>query len=120
MAYPLKYWGTKVKIHFLSIIKDFDVLAISELHTKVSIQIPGFHLKKQKFRSKHHKGPKIGGGIAVYFNQEVASNFRLIPNDNPDSIWIKTSPGLEGEEIRIGFYYCSPDKKGSNNFEILS
>ena len=105
--------------HFLSIIKDFDVIAISELHTKINIQIPGFHLKKQKFRSKTHRGPKIDGGIAVYFNQEIASNFRLIPNDNPDSIWIKTSLGLDEDETRIGFYYCSPDRKGSDNFEIV-
>ena len=106
--------------HFLNIIKDFDVIAISELHTKIYIQIPGFHPIKQKFRPKNHKGPKIGGGIAVYLNQEVASNFRLLPNDNPDSIWIKTSLGLDEDEIRIGFYYCSPDRNGSDNFEMVT
>ena len=94
---------------FLEIIKGFDVIAISELHTKSNIQIPGFHLKKQKFRPKKHKGPKIGGGIAVFVNQEVASNFRLIQNDNADSIWIKTSDN----ETRLAFYYCSPEKKES-------
>ena len=106
--------------HFLSIIKDFDVVAISEMHTKVNVQIPGFHLKKQKFRPKNHKGPKIGGGIAVYVNQKVANNFRLLPNDNVDSIWIKTSLGLGADELRLGFYYCSPDRKGSNLFEIVN
>ena len=105
--------------HFLSIIKDFDVVALSELHTKSNISIPGFHLKKQKFRPKAHKGPKIGGGIAVYLNQEVASNFRLIPNNNVDSIWIKTSLGLGEDELRLGFYYCSPERKGSNNFDTV-
>ena len=105
--------------HFLNIIKDFDVVALSELHTKTNISIPGFHLKKQKFRPKVHKGPKIGGGIAVFLNQEVASNFRLIPNDNVDSIWIKTSLGLGENELHLGFYYCSPERKGSNNFDIV-
>ena len=100
-------------------INNFDVIAISELHSKVNIQIPGFHLKKQKFRTKKHKGPKIGGGIAVYVKQDVASNFRLIPNDNVDSIWLKTSLGLGENEVRLGFYYCSPEKKGSNSFEVV-
>ena len=89
--------------HFLSIIKDYDVLAISELHTKMNITIPGFHLKKQKFRPKKHNGPKIGGGIAVLVNQKVASNFRIVPNDNIDSIWIKTSPGVGNDETTLGF-----------------
>ena len=112
-----KILGDKSKDpHFLNIISDFDVVALSELHTKTNISIPGFHLKKQKFRPKNHKGPKIGGGIAVLIKQELASNFRLIPNDNVDSIWIKTSLGC-GEETRLGFYYCSPDRKGSNLFE---
>ena len=97
--------------HFIKIIQGYDILAISELHTKVNLSIPGFHLKKQKFRVKKHKGPKIGGGIAVFVNQKIADNFRLIPNDNVDSIWIKTSLGLEEEETRLGFYYCSPDGK---------
>ena len=105
--------------HFLSIIKDYDVLAISELHTKVNITIPGFHLKKQKFRPKNHGGPKIGGGIAVYVNQKVASNFRLVPNDNIDSIWIKTSMDIGNDETTLGFYYCSPEKKESNIFETV-
>ena len=67
-----------------------------------------------KFRTKNHKGPKIGGGIAVFVNQNVADNFRLIPNENIDSIWIKTSLGLERNETRLGFFYCSPERKNSN------
>ena len=99
--------------HFISIVQGYDVVALSELHTKVNISIPGFHLKKQKFRPKKHKGPKIGGGIAVFVNQKMAKNFRLMPNDNVDSIWLKTSLGLEQEETdetRLGFFYCSPEK----------
>ena len=108
--------------HFVTIIQDYDIIAISELHTKVSISIPGFHLKKQKFRPKKHRGPKIGGGIAVFVNQKVAKNFRIIPNENVDSIWIRTSLGLDREEdeTRLGFFYCSPDRKGSNSIDVVS
>ena len=69
-----------------------------------------------------HKGPEIGGGIAVFVNQKVANNFRLIPNENVDSIWIKTSLGMdEGKgETRLGFFYCSPEKKDSNFFDIVN
>ena len=62
------------------------MIGLSELHTKNIISIPGFYLKKQKFRDKKHKGPKISGGIAVYVKQNLASNFRLMPNENIDSI----------------------------------
>ena len=70
--------GDKNNNHeFLKIIADFDVICISELHTNNVISIPGFCVMKQKFRPKNHKGPKIGGGIAVYISQELACNFRL-------------------------------------------
>ena len=103
---------------FIKIISSFDVVGISELHTKNIISIPGFYLKKQKFRKKKHKGPKIGGGIAVFIKQNLANNFKLIPNDNEDSIWIRTSMGTD--ETHIGFYYCSPESSESNFQEIVS
>ena len=106
--------------HFLSIIQEFDVVAISKLHTKNNISIPGFYLKKQKFRPKVHKGPKIGGGIAVFVKQEIANSFRLLPNDNIDSIWLRTSLGLGEEETRLGFFYCSPEKADSTFFETVN
>ena len=67
---------------FLDITCKFDVICLSELHTDKDISIPGFTVKKQKFRPKTHKGPKIGGGIAVYVKQNVSKNFQLIPNNN--------------------------------------
>ena len=102
---------------FLSLISTFDVIGLSELHTKNIISIPGFYLKKQKFRDKKHKGPKISGGIAVYVKQNLASNFRLMPNENIDSIWLKTSLG-GNNETHLGFYYCSPDDGQTEVFEI--
>ena len=63
---------------FLKTVSGYDVICISELHTKDIISIPGFYLKKQKFRQKKHKGPKIGGGIAVYINR-VATMRRFFP-----------------------------------------
>ena len=102
---------------FLRIIASFDVICISELHTNKTISIPGFYLKKQKFRAKKHKGPKIGGGIAVYINQNLANNFRLIQNENDDSIWIRS---LGTDETILGFYYCSPDYGNSDFFEVVN
>ena len=59
--------GDKNNNHeFLQIISGYDVICISELHTKNYISIPGFRPMKQKFRTKNNKSPKIGGGIAVY------------------------------------------------------
>ena len=102
---------------FLKIISSFDVVCVSELHTNKTISIPGFYLKKQKFRPKNHKGPKIGGGIAVYISQKLFSNFRLIPTENYDSIWIR-STGTD--ETVLGFYYCSPEYGDSSFFEVVN
>ena len=77
-----KILGEKTKDkRFLETISTFDIIGISELHTKNYLSIPGFQSKKQKFRPKKHKGPKIGGGIAVFIKQNIAKNFQLIPNN---------------------------------------
>ena len=70
----------------------------------------------QKFRNKKHRGPKIGGGIAVFIRHAISQNFKLIPNTNEDSIWIKSKTN----PIHLGFYYCSPDKHGSTFFETVN
>ena len=75
----------------LNIVSEFDIICISELHTDKIISIPGFVPKKQKFRKKVDKSPKISGGIAVYVKQNIENNFHLIPNNNVDSIWIRTN-----------------------------
>ena len=92
-------------------------MCLSEFHTSKIISLPGFHLKKQKFRRKKHKGPKIAGGIAVFINQKIVSNFRIIQNDHEDSIWIKS---IGDDKTLFGFYYCSPDYGDSNFFEIVN
>ena len=114
-----KVIGEKYKDpNFLEIIASFDTICISELHTNKTISIPGFSLKKQKIRDKKHAGPKLSGGIAVYVKHDIANNFKIIPNDNIDSIWLKTV-GSTGEN-HFGFYYCSPDNGNSDFFEIVN
>ena len=53
----------------------------------------------------------------MYVKQNLASNFRLMPNENIDSIWLKTSLG-GNNETHLGFYYCSPDDGQTEVFEI--
>ena len=101
---------------FLQNVSGYDVICLSELHTKDTISIPGFHLKKQKFRTKKNNSPKIGGGIAVYINQELGDSFRLIPNENIDSIWLRSK---ESDETVLGFFYCSPEYGDSDFSEIV-
>ena len=60
--------------------------------------------------------PKVGGGIAVYINQELGDSFRLIPNENIDSIWLRSK---ESDETVLGFFYCSPDYGDSDFSEII-
>ena len=111
-----KISGTKTERQdFIDIVFQYDIVCLSELHTKASISIPGFILKKQKFRVKKNKGPKIGGGIAVFIKSCIYKNFKLILNTNEDSIWIKSKT----DPIHLGFYYCSPEKYDSNFSEIV-
>lgn len=104
---------------FLKIANLFDITCLSELHTDKTVSIPGFVTKKQKFRKKLHKGPKIGGGIAVHIKQDIARNFQLLPNNNTDSIWLTTCPS-QGKQTRLGFFYCSPENAKSNFFETVN
>ena len=105
----------------LEIVSRFDIVCISELHTNKAISLPGFICKKQKFRQKLHRGPKIGGGIAVYIKSAVAKNFQLLPNDkNSESIWITTKKEGENETVRIGFFYCSPDNQKYDFLETVN
>ena len=103
---------------FLEIVSRYDVICISELHTNKDISIQGFTIKKQKFRQEKHKGPKISGGIAVYVKQNIADNFHVIPNNNTDSIWVKTTQQA-GEVVQLGFFYCSPENKKQNVWETV-
>ena len=105
---------------FLKVAQQHDIVCLSELHTKKAISLPGFITKKQNFRRKLHKGPKIGGGIAVFVKQDIAKNFHLLPNNNNcDSIWL-TTKSPEGNPTRFGFFYCSPDNKRFNFFETVN
>ena len=110
------HWGKNKDPKFLDIVSKFDIFCISELHTHKDI--PGYTLKKQKFRPKTHKGPKIGGGIALYIRQNIANNFKLIPNTNVDSIWIKDTS--DDNRLHLGFYYCSPEDANSNFLETVN
>ncbi len=101
----------------MDLISQYDVVCLSELHTTKDISLPGFSIKKQKFRPKKNRGPKIGGGIAVYTKQKISHNFEVIPNKSTDSIWLKTTESSPTETIHLGFYYCSPETtKSELNF----
>ena len=103
---------------FRDIISGFDIVCLSELHTHDTVSLPGFILKKQKFREKKHRGPKIGGGIALFVRQNISNSFALIPNKNSDSIWVRTKSGAN--PVHLGFFYCSPHKSESTFFETTN
>ena len=115
-------WDKSKNPEFLKKISEGDIIWLSELHTDKCISIPGFAVIKQKIRPKHHKGPKIGGGIAVLIKQELLHKFKLIHNDNIDSIWVKMiNTQDKNNDVHLGFYYCSPETNNTSNFfEIVN
>ena len=126
----LAYWnihGVKSKIigdklsdtEFLDKISDSDIVGLTELHTDDEVFIPGFKLIKQKIREKSHKGPKVGGGIAIFVKNFLQDSVHLVPNKNEDSIWVKVkqSPVGQQKDIYIGTFYVSPTNQHNSNKE---
>ena len=74
---------------FLEKVSKYDIVALAELHCENELSLPGFTNIKQKIREKKHKGPKIAGGIGIYVKEKYLNIIELMPNKNPDSIWIK-------------------------------
>ena len=73
-----KVFGDKTKDpKLLEIVSDYDIVCFSELHTDKNISIPSFKLKKQKFRPRTHKGPKISGGLAVFIKHNIEKTLLL-------------------------------------------
>ena len=58
-------------------------------------------------------GPKIAGGIGIFVKEKYVGIIDLVPNKNPDSIWIKIKKEScnEPDDIYIGSFYVSPDGK---------
>ena len=98
---------------FLQKISKFDIVALSELHCENKVSLPGYKNVDQKIREKNYQGPKIAGGIGVFVKEMYAEMIELVPNKNPDSIWVKIKKGYSGEDddIYIGSYYVSPEGK---------
>ena len=99
-------------------------MSISELHTEVKdVFIPGYKLLKNKIRTKTNKGPKIGGGIAVFIKDDLFDLAHVVPNNNDNSIWIKLQKkNSKSKDLYIGSYYVSPENKKNklHLFEMLS
>ena len=77
------------------------IVGLSELHTDEVVSLPGYTLMKQNFREKYHKGPKIGGGLAVFVKNYLQKSVKVIPNKNEDSIWIKLNQNRYNEQDDI-------------------
>ena len=111
-----KIVGNKlVDPEFLQKISKFDIVSLAELHCENEVSLPGYKNIKQKIRDKKYEGPKIAGGIGVFVREKYVEMVELMPNSNPDSIWIKIKKGKSGEleDIYIGSYYVSPEGKNS-------
>ena len=102
---------------FIGKIDNSDIVALSEIHCDKEVSLPGFVSVKQKIREKLHKSPKISGGIGIFVKQEYKHLVQAIPNKNQDSIWIRIKKEVckEHEDIFIGSFYVSPDRKKSGN-----
>ena len=109
---------------FIETLKNSDIVSLSELHTnEKDAFIPGYKLLKEKIRKKTHKGPKIGGGIAVFAKENIFDSIHVVPNNNENSIWIKIKKKTSNDkDLLIGSYYVSPENQKSKEslFEILS
>ena len=98
---------------FIEKLENSDIVALTELHTEEKdLFIPGYKLLKEKIRKKIHKGPKIGGGIAVFSKENIFDSAHVVPNTDENSIWIKLKKNCpDSKDLFIGSYYVSPANK---------
>ena len=98
---------------FIQKISMCDIVGLSEIHSDHEVSLPGFISLKQKIRGKSHKGPKIAGGIGIFIKEELKHLVQVSPNKNQDSIWIKIKKKFcnENEDIFLGSFYVSPEKR---------
>ena len=117
-----KIMGNKlIDPEFLENVSKFDIVALSELHSEEELSLPGFISIKQKIRKKVHMGPKIAGGIGVFVKEKYVGIIVLLPNKNPDSIWIKIKKEScnEPDDLYIGSFYVRPHGKKSGESRLL-
>lgn len=100
---------------FLKKNSGYDIVALAELHSAEEVSLPGFISIKQKIRKKIHKGPKIAGGVGVFVKKEIYDMIQFMPTSNPDSIWIRIKKDFSNQkdDIYLGTFYVSPDRKKS-------
>ena len=107
--------------NFLSIVKDADVVSITEILGNLSI--PGFILRSYKNRQKNVKSGTAAGGIAVFVKQHVSNLISIVKRGNDDIIWIKIEGGKVGSQNDIYLATCYfspsnvPDNKAITNLE---
>ena len=110
-GYKSTVLGEKMKDReFLDTVGKSDIIGIGEIQSQKEIDIEGYISKKQKFRDKTTKGPKLSGGVGVFVKKHISHLVELMPNDNDDSIWILLKPELTkySQNIYLGTYYVSP------------
>ena len=115
--------GSKLTdLEFLDKISKCDIVALSELHCDKEVSLPGFISVKQKIRKKLHKGPKISGGIGIFVKEEYKHLIQVVATENQNSIWVKIKKEFcgENEDIFLGSFYVSPDRKGSMKTDFFS
>ena len=109
---------------FINKLNNSDIVALSELHTEEKeLFLPGYKFKKHKIRRKTHKGPKIGGGIAVFVKECISDLVHVVPNTNENSVWVKLkNKSPIGSDLFIGSYYISPSGKKDkfDTFNVLT
>ena len=59
--------------------------------------------------------PLHAGGIGIFVKEAYQHLVQVIPNENQDSIWIKIKKDAcdEPEDIFLGSFYISPERKKS-------
>ena len=121
-----QYIGDKLcDSDFLNLLLDKDIVGLGELHAEGKVCLPGFINKKQKFREKYFKGPKIAGGLAIFVREEIDHLVQVVENSNEDSIWVKIKKEKHDgkNDIYIGTYYISPTSnkdRSKKNYDFFA
>ena len=87
------------------------IIILTETHfgKDPNVNMPGY--RSHFFsREKHHKAKKYSGGIGIFIKDEIKKGIEVIPNKNPDVVWLKADWKFFGlqQDLYIGAVYFSP------------
>ncbi|CAG2247315.1 unnamed protein product [Mytilus edulis] len=108
--------------YFLNIISNMHLFSLIETWSDsgTTLNIPDYALICNSSRSKHKKGRRNSGGIAIYAKLSLIKGLTKLPNEHSDIQWVKLNHKFFNlpKDIYLAFIYFSPENSSGQPKDI--